>query len=238
MANVLKDALLLVGGYKLKSYMNSVALQFKADMLDQTVFGDATHVRTGGLKSAMLSCKGYFDPTIDSVLEGSVGAAQNVTVAGTAGAEGDIAYLMQQITGQYDTGGQVGQLLPFSFTADSKNDLVRGVLIANKTGQTGNGTGSGFVIGAVAAGQALSAALHLTALSGGGALTVVVESDVDNTFSSPVTVGTFTALSAIGSDWLEIASTNTDTYYRITWTLTGTLPSADFAAAVGIHATA
>lgn len=234
-AHVLTDATLFYGGYKLKGTMNAVAMQFKADILDNTVFGDTAHAKAGGLTSAQISAKGFFDPTIDNVLHGDVGAAGVISCAGTAGAEGDIAYLVRDAVSQYDTGGQVGQMLPYSLTAESDKSLVRGILIANKTGQTAGGTGTGFVVGAVAAGQALSVALHCFAITGGGALTVTVQSDVDNTFATPVTVGTFTALSAIGHDWLEITSTNTDTHYRVTWTLTGITPSTDFAVAIGVH---
>lgn len=235
-ANVLKDATLFYGGYKLKGYMNSVALQFKADILDSSVFGDTAHVKSGGLKSAQISAKGFFDPSIDKVMNGDMGAAGIITCTGTAGAEGDAAYLVRDALSQYDFGGTIGQMLPFSLVAESNKDMSRGVLVANKTAQTGaTGTGSGFVVGEVAAGQSLSAALHCFAISGGGSLTVTVESDVDNTFTSPATVGTFTALSAIGSDWLEVGTVNTDTYYRVTWTLSGTTPSTDFAVAIGVH---
>jgi hypothetical protein len=232
-ANVLKDATLLYGGYKLKGYMNSVALQFKADILDNTVFGDTAHVKSGGLTSAQLSAKGFYDPTIDDVLQGDMGAAGIITCTGTNGTEGDAAYLFKDVVSQYDTGGSIGQMLPFSLSAESTNDLVRGVLIANKTGETTDGTGTGFVVAAVGAGQSLSCALHCTALTGTGTLTVTVESDSTSGFSSATTVGSFTGLTAIGSAWLEVGTTNTDTYYRVTWTFTGT--STDFAVAVGVH---
>ena len=62
MATVIyKDAKLFVGGYNLSADSNELGLDYSADMLDVTTFGDDTRIRAGGLDSATINGTGFWN---------------------------------------------------------------------------------------------------------------------------------------------------------------------------------
>ena len=79
------------------------------------------------------------------------------------------------------------------------------------------------------AGQYLYGILHCTAVSGTNTptITVKIQSDSTDAFSSASDRITFTAKTAIGSQWATkvSADTITDNYWRASWTVSGTNPS-------------
>jgi hypothetical protein len=152
-------------------------------------------------------------------------------------ADGGVTYVAGFRRGTLMQFGTVGDAIPFS--SDMRGDGVvgRGALIhpANVL-RTGNGTGTAVVLGTVAAGQSLLASVHVLAVSGTTpALTVTVQRDDGAGFASPTTVATVGPVSAPTSSLTVVAGPVTpDDRYRVIWTLTGTDPSARFAAAVAL----
>ena len=60
MALLFRDARIFFAGYEPTTQFNQVALEFEAEALDETAFGDSTRKMRGGLKTARMSGGGYF----------------------------------------------------------------------------------------------------------------------------------------------------------------------------------
>jgi hypothetical protein len=237
---VLRDCKLIVGKYDFSSKMNALALNYGAEALDDTTFASGgTKSNTGGLKTVTFQHEGLFDTgvgSVDEVFFGNVGLAeQPVTISPQAGAEGDLAYFFKSLQTKYAPGGKIGQLLAFSVGGEAQNSpLVRGTVLLNGT-KTATGNSTPIQLGAVSAVQDLFAALHILAASGTTpSLTVKVQ-------SSPTSGGayvdrlTFAAQNATGAVWgTPTAGAVTDTWWRISYTITGNTPSFSFIVPVGI----
>ena len=200
-----------------------------------------------GIKRWQVDVNGFVDfdaANVDAKLgvSGALGGSIiPVTVCPTAngGADGEIAFTGRGLETQYQIlSGAPGEIAPFSLTAMGLSQpLVRGtVLSASGTARTVSGSGTGRLLGAVAAGQSMFLALHVVAISGAPTFSVVLESDDNSGFTSPTTQLTSASYSAAtGSEWQSVAGAITDTYWRVKWTVTGgTSPSVSMLAVAGI----
>lgn len=232
--SVVKQGVVCLGGYDLTGDTNAIAASYGAQALDGTVLGDNTRNYGGGLKTTKFVNKGFWDATADAGIFDDI-SLTDVLTFGFGSAEGDVVFFQQAMAAQYQTGDQVGKYLPFSLTAEAAGDLIRGTLAANKTGITTTGSGTSFQLGAVSSSQKVYAALHVTDIQGTGTptLAAILQSSPDGT--SWTDRITFTDATAIGAQFDSLAGAITDTYWRITYTITGTTPSFDFVVAVGIQ---
>lgn len=237
---VLRDAKILIAGHDFSGQMNAVALEYSADMLDETAFGATTRINKGGLKSVVGSAAGHWDSAsttaVDPVLFARIGTADvPVVISPDGGQASEVAYLLRAIHAEYSVGGAVGELLPFSVSMEGSGGqpLIRGTMMHNASA-TGNVTGTAYQLGAVSATQFLYAALHV--FSGSGAFTVLVQSSADQAFTTPNTRITFATVAtgtAVASEWAtRVAGSITDTWWRISATNPAT---RNFAVAVGIQ---
>lgn len=239
-SGVLRDQIILFDGYNLTTRTNSLAVEYGCESQDDTVFGDATRSNLGGLKTVSFSAEGLYDALpYDAGLFSTFGASNKVITYGTSATEGDPAYTLNAMTSQYTPiRGSVGDIIGFTLAAGStKSPLVRGTVLANKTGIATTGNGTVFQTGAVASGQTLYAALHVTnVVNAADSLQIIVQSNATGTFSgSEVTRVTFTAANAVGSQWLTLAGPVTHQYWRARWsTVTGAAPSFNFVVVIGI----
>tara|TARA_R110000868_G_scaffold29889_25_gene111160 strand:+ start:5471 stop:6193 length:723 start_codon:yes stop_codon:yes gene_type:complete len=224
---VLDDCKFWYGGFDLSGDMNAMTLRIASELQETTRFGNSTRTRIGGLKAILANAEGLWnggDGAVDDVLFDNLAAKQPVTICATDGADGEPAFAFQAITGNYETGGAVGEVLPFSVEAESDDsDLVRGTIMHNATrSATGNGTAR--QLGAVSASQRLFAALHVIATTGSPTLDVIVESDAADDFSgSETTRITFAQATAAGAEWATpVAGAITDDWFRSGYTIGGT----------------
>lgn len=235
---VLTGSLILFDGYNLSTQLNSVALDFGAESLDRTSLADSARVRRGGLKTVAVSAQGFYDaPDPDSVLYGNIGANDKVISVAPTDADGELAYTMQSMLGNYEPmSGVIGELAGFSLNAGtSSGQLVRGTVMHNAT-RASSGNGTARQLGAVSATQKLYAALHVVSASGTApTLDVDIESDDSGGMSSAITRGSFSQATGIGAQWVEVDGAITDDYWRITYTLGGTSPSFEFIVILGIQ---
>lgn len=233
---------ILSGAFDISGDMNQVLLDMGVDTPDNTRFNDDTRVfAAGGLETFTVGGSGFWEGGTDAVDESTYnaigGAVRPVTVVPSAGLDGDLAYTMQAVKNSYQTGGNIGDILPFSFGAVAGGDrLVRGTIMATGA-KTATGNGTARQLGAVAAGQKLYAALHvLDPVTGTSpTLDVVVESDDNAGMTSATTRLTFTQATGKTSEWLSLAGAITDDYWRITYTIGGTSPSIPFVVVLGIR---
>lgn len=242
----LVNAEILAGPLRVSGQSNEVMLDLEAKELDQTVFtSQGWREVAAGLKSAKVETKGFMlvapaetgavNP--DAQLWSELGGGQvPVTVAPT-GVDGSVAYVVPTRRGQIDLFGKVGELAPFGSSMWGDGATGRGALIHPATVvRTAGGTGNGVQLGTVAADHSLLVAIHVLTVTGTGpALTITVQRDDNVGFTTPTTVTTLGPVSAPTHALVPVAGPITpDDRYRITWTLTGTTPSARFAVAVGI----
>jgi len=220
----------------LSGHLNSIAVDYSAEMVDDTVFGNDTRSRKGGLKMAKMSLAGFFDSTPDNYLFNQAGVAgEPMSCAPQTGADGEVAFTMAAISSEYSYDGQIGELFAFSVTGESTEDLVRGTIMHNAS-RTASGNGVVRQLGAVSANQKLYCAIHVISASGTSpTLDVIVQGDDNDTPSSPVTAATFTQATGVTSEWVEVSGAITDDYFRVNYTIGGSdTPTFEFIVILGI----
>jgi hypothetical protein len=169
------------------------------------------------------------------VLALNLGAAHTVAAIPIGGVEGSAGYFTQGVfLGYTPIEGEVGDLAMQQGSWRGRTPLVRGTLTSVAT-VTASGNGTGFQLGPVAATQRVWAAVHF--LTAGGttpSITARVESDDNAGFTTPTTQITFTAATAKGGQFASLLGPVTDTYWRCAWTVSGTTPSFQVRALIGI----
>ena len=237
----LNDVKLFAAGHDLSGQMNACALEYAADLLDETTFGQTTRINKGGIKSVVANHQGFWDAggvtAVDPVVFARVGLEDVPIVIGPeGGAFTARAYLFRAIHAEYAIGaGVVGELLPFSVAMEGTGGqpLVRGRLLHNASA-TGNVTGTAVQLGSITATQFLYATLQV--FSGSGSFVVIVQSAAAPDFVGATTRITFATVGAgvaVASEWATpVPGPITDTSWRVFATNPAT---RNFAVAVGIQ---
>lgn len=237
----LKNAKIWLGKYDLTADFNQISLSEAAEVLDDTRFGPVlAKAVVAGLRSAKAAGKCFWyanSPTtlgLDDILTAALAASEvPLTVANSnAGAVGERAYTLLARTASLTRAAQIGQQFMVDVAAESVGTpLVHGVVLHNGAESSG-GNATAQNLGLLASGKIAYAALHITAISGGGTLTVKVQSDDGAGFPSATDRITFTAATVAGSEAKTLAGpVATDTYWRANWTLTA--GTATFALILG-----
>lgn len=140
---VYRNAMLLVNGAELTGALNELAIEYAAESLDETNFGDDTRVHKGGLLTGKMSGKGRFDGAvgIDAVLFAGTGGGGSLVVnpgyqnqaivedtllllfpdGVTEGSlTTGIGFAMKGVLGTFTVGGSAGSLLDITFAAESR----------------------------------------------------------------------------------------------------------------------
>jgi hypothetical protein len=238
----LTNCKIYVAGFDLSGDLNAVALDYGADMLDGTTFGQTTRINVGGLKTTVAKCEGLYDvdgtDEPDDVIYSRIGTANvPVSICPTTGAVGEVAYLFRSVHTEYSVGGAIGDLLPFSVGAEGSDGAppIRGYVMQASGSVTADANGTAVQLGAVSATQRLYGSLHVLSASAGDTLDITVESDTASNFPSATTVLTFGQLTTAGeSDWQSVAGAITDTWYRIAINVGGVGPDFSFVVTLGI----
>ena len=232
--HVLSNGLIMFEGIDLTTQLNQVSIDLSAEALDRTDFSDTTRKRVGGLKTAAISAAGFFGAAEpDASLFADLGGADKlITVAATT-VEGDIAYFLRSLVSEYaPLDGNIGDLAGFSLVAGANlGDLIRGTIGHNNT-QTATGNATGRQLGAIAAGQSIYVGTHITAFNG-TSVQIIIQSDDNSGFTSATDRITFSAATAIGSQFASLAGAVTDDWWRVRYVVIGT--SFTFTTTFGIQ---
>src|SRR5438093_2203628 len=117
-----RDARIYVDGYELSGDFNSIGATVKAEILDETSFGDTTRIHKGGLVVTDVAGDGNWDAAagrIESIAFSLVGVDDKVISVFangiTEGTATDKGFSMKGVVDEYTIGGNVGALLPFKF---------------------------------------------------------------------------------------------------------------------------
>ena len=239
---VLKNVRLFAAGADLTTVNNQVQLQAEAESKDTTAFvptGDVWHEEISGIMSASITGQGQWEAgdasKVDDMAWSTQGTVVPISVCPAGAADGALAWLSQFNRTQYQLLGQLGDVAPWSLTAQGAWPLVRGQVLHGPTARTATGTGTSVQLGAVSSTQRLYVALHVFSVSGTTpSLTVAIQSDNATGFPSASTVTTLTAATAIGSQITRVAGPITDDWFRVSYTISGTDPSFLFAVTAGI----
>ena len=116
------NAQIFYAGYEFTSQMNRVDLTLEVEALDNTVFGQTTRTRTGGLKNARATAAGFWTAgagSVDDVGFNSVNLEdavfmlfpEGITEGSTSTGAGAMFKVSES---RYTFGGAVGELLPFT----------------------------------------------------------------------------------------------------------------------------
>lgn len=234
---ILSDQELFFDGLKLTGITNAMDLLHGVETQNDTTFGDTTSSEKGGLKIIEFGASGFFDATpFDQVLFADVGLDSKPVSAAMGSAEGSRAFFFNSTLGKYTPiKGSVGDLIGYDISAAAQDNLVRGQLLCNQSALTASGQRTGYQVGAIGAGQVGHAALHVFNISGTSpTIDMVIESDDNAGFTSPITRFTFSQVTARGSQYLKLSSAITDTYWRAKYTIGGSGVSIGVAVVFGI----
>jgi hypothetical protein len=242
---VLTNVRAFAGAVDLTGVTNQAEITADIDPVEVTNYGGVGWKEfLGGLGSTEITVAGFFEPgTVaaagtfeDPELFAQLGAVGPWTIAPAGAADQALAYVTNSLGGSLKAlGGGIGDAAAFEAMAKGSSRLARGVIgHPPGTARTATGTGTANQLGALSASQSLYVGLHVLSLSGTTpSITVRVESDNAVGFPSPVTVGTFSAATLPGGQFMRIAGPLTDDWLRIAWTITGSSPSILFAASFG-----
>ncbi len=236
---VFTDGKVFLDGYDLSSNINAVTLDITADEVEVTTLqSGGFKERLGGLKDSNISMDGFFESGAnkpDALLGASVGNEIITTIVPDAGV-GNIAYFLKSKLFSYNIFGAVGEVAPFTISKSQSSDIVVRGTIAIDGSITASGNTSGAQLGAVSSTQNVYAAIHCYGVSGTSTPTITfkLQSDDNSSFTSPTDRATFTDITAIASEIKKVSGAITDDYWRLNYTVTGTNPSFDIHATVGI----
>lgn len=130
-----RNAIMLVNGTELTGALHELSVDYTAELLDETAFGDDTRIMKGGLLKGQISGKGFFDPAvgIEAILFPSTGVDDVIfTVFPDGITEGSqvlgVGYAMKSSPSEFNIGAAVGQLLDITFSAASRGIAAPGVV--------------------------------------------------------------------------------------------------------------
>lgn len=237
---ILTDQKLFFGEYDLTGDTNSIAVEYGAELKDDTTFGHDTRSNLPGLKTVMAAAVGLVDiANTDVPMFAKLGVENTpVSVAAEGSTVGDVAYFFKAVASDYQFGEAVGEINKFNLTCVSREvPLVRGHVLHDGA-ETATDNEDSFQVGAASATQSVYAVLHVISSSGTGdqTLDVVVASDDNSGHTSETTRFTFTqATTAATSQFMVLAGAVTDDYYRVKFTIAGSgSPSFTFAVFLGV----
>jgi len=235
---IFKDEKIFFGGYDVSGILNSIGVDYNAELQDDTCFGDDTRSRLPGLKDISVNLAGFWDSAEDSAFFSGIGASspQVIGIAPNNPSEGDRAFLMRADEASYAPGATIGEMFAFNLEGQGHGPLVKGTLLENNTGVTATANGTGREFAAVGAAEFMYAGLFAYA-AGGTTLDVTIESDDNAGFTSATTRITFTQIgTSVAGEFLSVAGAISDTWWRATWTVAGGGPYS-FAVIAGIAET-
>lgn len=246
-ALVLTDVDMLCSGLDLSAFASTVQCSSEVAEVESTSFASGGwKTVVPGIRSTMLMASGPTDmatataaqtSSVDEFLAVNLGTDYVVSVIATGATVGEPGWFTTgQLMQRNLLDGSVGDIASHSVTLGGTNPLIRGQVAAASTiTATGNGTAAN--LGAVSATQRIWAAVH-TLTAGGTStptITVKIQSSTASGFASPTDRITFSAITSKTGLFASTVGAITDTWWRATWTVSGTNPSFQTRVLFGIY---
>jgi hypothetical protein len=239
---VLTDVRLFTGGCDLTTANNQIEFTAEVDEKEVTTFGSGGWAAViGGIKKGQISASGFWsaggtDQVDDNLWPGMGGRGAWSWCPDTADVA-DIAYLTYGLQANYKILDGIGEVAPWSADMSSAWPIGRGVVLHPPgTARTATGNGTAVEHVAVTSSQYVYANLHVLSIAGTSTptITVAIQSDDNSGFSSATTRATFAAATTVSGESIRAAGPITDTWWRATWTISGTDPSFLFFVTLGV----
>lgn len=208
----------LVAQYDLSSYFSHADVNSTVHALDATTFKKSRKVYIPGLVDGKADLMGLWDSVPDAYLNTYLQSAGEVVTIGPNGlVVGAVAKLLKSRQMDYKVSVPVGGLVSAKVSMQADGGLESGYSLQDLLAQTITGNGTSVDNGAATT-NGFVAHLHVSAYSGFTNVIFTVEDSADN--SSFATIGTFTTVTAVGSERIEVAG-NVRRYVRVVRTKTG-----------------
>lgn len=208
------------------------------NVLDQTALCDTWTKNGAGLKSYTWAAELMQDHALDSIdtrAWANLGAAVPTTILPAGTTSGSLAYLLSSLSlGYTPHDAAIGETAMASLSGSGSGGAARGLLMHAPAARTATGTGTAYQLGAVTASQRIYGALHVSAASGTTPNLVVKLQSASTSGGSYTDRITFTAATTATEQWSSALGAITDTWWRATWTISGTGPSFTFGVSAGI----
>lgn len=235
---LLNDCKIWLAGYDLTGYCNAVEISSSKGEKANSRFGDTAETFYPGVQAVRARISGFFssesalaaDPVIWAQLDPAVTAADwplfmapPYFAAATAGAEGNLGYMVVGKQFSNVLGAPHGELLPF--TTDtlpaSTYKLYRQTVERANTLVSATTTSTGRQYGALLATDQLTVSLHVFAITG-GSWVLTIQSDDNSGFTTPTLRDTFTAVTTAPTYQVrKTVGAVTDDWWRCILTKTG-----------------
>lgn len=239
---VLTNVAALIGGYDITCDSSSASLTPTVDVQDATTFcTDGFRSKRAGLKDVEAELSGYWDGPLDTAAFTSLGLSDRLVTLVPQISSGT-AYFFMGGNFEYEAFGGIGDMTPFTLSAQSTNGLglIRGALVAGRNTTVTSATtaiGSPANLGAGGVGKFAYAAVHIT--TPGTSLTLQLQqSTTQGGTYTPITSPSTTLgpLTGVGGYLLRVSAATgfTGPWYRLA---ASTAPTGTFtvAASIGIQ---
>lgn len=210
----------LVAQYDFSTYFNSAEASASVETFDATTFKKTRKVYLPGRADGKMDLGGLWDLVPDTVFQTYMAssAGEVVTVGPNGLAVGAVAKLLKSRQTEYKISEPVGNLVMAKVSMQADDGLESGYSLHDLTAETTTGNGTSIDNAAATANGAV-AHLHVSAFSGLTNVVFTIEDSANN--SAFATIGTFSTVTAVGSERIEIAG-NVRRYVRVVYTKTGT----------------
>lgn len=138
---VYKNCKVFINDAQIDAQLTDLTVDYKAEMLDVTTFGNDTRIKKGGLFVEAITGKGFFDNVggagmLDGFLFGNIGQDEGSLASGlpvvltvfangiTEGTLTDMGFAMKGVLESLTLGGGVGVALPVSFAAQGRGVMA------------------------------------------------------------------------------------------------------------------
>lgn len=224
-------------GYRVEGYAKSAEVKIDVESQDKTTIGDTDRTFAPGLNVIEFGIEGYDDYAVTTGMDyryNLVDGATNNSIIITECPQGNTAG-NPSITGQfnmatYNKYQSLGDMVKFTINAKASGTLwFKGTVMEGDRAVSGSGNGTALQLGAVSATQTMNSALHVTQA---GTNLVVLIKNAATQGGSYTTRITHTTMSAVGAEIKSSASSLSDTWWRVDWTLAG--GNSTFSVCLGI----
>jgi hypothetical protein len=210
-----------VEGLDLSPFLHSMQSEVTADTAESSTFKRRSKTFLKGQHGAMLTFDGYYDPgqiALEARLDVDAGA---ILTAGSGGmaAVGDRARLVEVLDTALGDSTPIGGLSAISWGVLATGPVGRGRVLHPLAEVDADGDGATYD-GLASSDAGAIAHLHVTAVSTGDEIDVIVEDSANGADWDPVAGGAFETADAPGAQRLFIAG-EIRRYLRVSWDLVG-----------------
>lgn len=209
------DIHILYGEFDFTGQSNQFTYQIIEQAFNSTTFGDSgVMTRIAASSDASAQITGFIDEELHGLaLFAGNSLDRYVQACRQSPTLGDEVHVFKGTKENYEWGGAVGSGRTISIPlVNLSNHIMRGNSLMWKT-STGAESGSGYQFGTVASTETLFGICSVTEFSGTTA-TVKVQRDIDNTWTTPTDLLTFSAFTDVGYDEQSSAGAQTEEWYR------------------------